>query len=242
MANIHLVLQGKGGVGKSMISSFLSQCIFDKNGEVLCIDTDPVNSTFSGFKALNVQTVKLLEDDQINSRMIDGLIELIAESESDIVIDNGASTFIPIVHYLVNNDVPALLSEMGHKVVIHSVITGGQALTDTIDGFSEMVSRFSNQVKFIVWLNPYWGEVTLNNKKFTDLSIYKAHIDQISSIVEIPLYHPETYGEDIKEMLKAKITFAQSQECKKYSIMTKQRLKLTRLEIFKRIHTALGTI
>ena len=53
MKQIHFVLQGKGGVGKSFISAILAQFIA-KNSEVMCYDTDPVNQTFAAFKALNV--------------------------------------------------------------------------------------------------------------------------------------------------------------------------------------------
>lgn len=50
MAKIHMILQGKGGVGKSFISSKLAQYKVAKGRNLLCIDTDPVNATFYGFK------------------------------------------------------------------------------------------------------------------------------------------------------------------------------------------------
>lgn len=50
MAKIHMVLQGKGGVGKSFIASTLAQHKLAKGKKLLCIDTDPVNATFNGFK------------------------------------------------------------------------------------------------------------------------------------------------------------------------------------------------
>lgn len=42
----HLVLQGKGGVGKSLVSSIIAQYLNQKNYTTICGDTDPVNSTF----------------------------------------------------------------------------------------------------------------------------------------------------------------------------------------------------
>ena len=38
---IHLTLQGKGGVGKSLIAAILAQYLKGKGREVRCIDTDP---------------------------------------------------------------------------------------------------------------------------------------------------------------------------------------------------------
>ena len=52
---VNIVLQGKGGVGKSFIASVMAQYYYSKNKTPLCIDTDPVNATFHGFKALNVK-------------------------------------------------------------------------------------------------------------------------------------------------------------------------------------------
>ena len=50
MSKIHIILQGKGGVGKSLIAAVLAQYKASKGQNPLCIDTDPVNATFNGFK------------------------------------------------------------------------------------------------------------------------------------------------------------------------------------------------
>jgi CO dehydrogenase nickel-insertion accessory protein CooC1 len=59
MSKIHIILQGKGGVGKSLIAAVLAQYKTSKGQNPLCIDTDPVNATFNGFKALNVQRLQI---------------------------------------------------------------------------------------------------------------------------------------------------------------------------------------
>ena len=109
-----MVLQGKGGVGKSLIAAILAQYNVSKGKQPLCIDTDPVNATFHGFKALNVKRLQIMDGDEINPRHFDSLVELIAPSTVDVIIDNGASSFVPLSHYLISNQVPALLQEMGH--------------------------------------------------------------------------------------------------------------------------------
>jgi len=48
---IHMVLQGKGGVGKSFVAAPMAQFLQDKGRDPLCIDTDPVNATFAGYSA-----------------------------------------------------------------------------------------------------------------------------------------------------------------------------------------------
>ena len=132
MAKIHMILQGKGGVGKSLIAAILAQYKMSTGQQPLCIDTDPVNATFHGFKELNVKRLQIMENEEINPRHFDTLVELIAPATDDVIIDNGASSFVPLSHYLNSNQVPALLQEMGHELVVHTVITGSQALTDCL--------------------------------------------------------------------------------------------------------------
>jgi MinD-like ATPase involved in chromosome partitioning or flagellar assembly len=109
MARIHMMLQGKGGVGKSVIAATLAQYLESKGQKPLCIDTDPVNATFHGYKALDVQRLQIMEDDEINPRRFDALVDLMARSSDAVVIDNGASSFVPLSHFLISNEVPALL-------------------------------------------------------------------------------------------------------------------------------------
>ena len=146
MAKIHLVLQGKGGVGKSLIAATLAQYKATNGHRPLCIDTDPINATFAGYEALNVRRLAILEGDEINTRHFDALVELIATSQGDVIIDNGASSFVPLSHYLISNQVPALLHEMGHELVVHTVVTGGQALLDTVSGFAQLAGPASAKV------------------------------------------------------------------------------------------------
>ncbi|HIF9170117.1 TPA: ArsA-related P-loop ATPase, partial [Photobacterium damselae] len=55
MSNIHFFLQGKGGVGKTLISSFTAQYLKEISNDVECIDTDSVNHTFSQYKSFNAK-------------------------------------------------------------------------------------------------------------------------------------------------------------------------------------------
>jgi hypothetical protein len=238
MANIHMVLQGKGGVGKSFIAATLAQYKASKGQHPLCIDTDPINATFHGYKALKVRRLQIMVGDEINSRNFDALVELIASSKGDVIIDNGASSFVPLSHYLISNQVPALLQEMGHVLVVHTVITGGQALFDTLGGFAQLVSQFPKQALFVVWLNPYWGPIELEGKGFEDMKAYKDNKDRVSAIVQIPTLKEETYGRDLSEMLQDRQTFDDALAMDSRTIMTRQRLKIVRGQLYGQLETA----
>jgi hypothetical protein len=238
MAKIHIVLQGKGGVGKSMIASAIAQYKASKGQSPLCIDTDPVNATFEGYKALKARRLNIMDGDEINTRNFDALVELIAPTKNDVIIDNGASSFVALSHYLISNEVPALLQDMGHELIVHTVITGGQALQDTVSGFAQLAGQFPDECLFIVWLNPYWGPIEHEGKGFEQMKAYKDNKDRVSAIIQIPTLKEETYGRDFSEMLQARLTFDEALAMKSLTIMTRQRLKIVRTQIFGHLENA----
>ena len=60
---IHLILQGKGGVGKSVIASWLAEFLISRGRQVRCIDGDPVNRSLSQYKALGAENLDLVNED-----------------------------------------------------------------------------------------------------------------------------------------------------------------------------------
>ena len=238
MAQIHMILQGKGGVGKSMIATVIAQYKASKGQTPLCIDTDPVNRTFHGFKGLNVRALEIMENDEIKSRNFDTLVELIAPSKHDVVIDNGASSFVPLTHYLISNQVPALFKEMGHQLVVHTVITGSQALLDTVSGFAQLASQFPDEALFVVWLNPFWGPIEHEGKSFEQMKAYTANKSRVSAIIKIPALKEDTYGRDLSDMLQDRLTFNEAQSQPSLTIMTRQRLKIIQKGLFDSLDSA----
>lgn len=235
---IHLVLQGKGGVGKSFAASMLAQYLASCGRAALCIDTDPVNATLSGYRALEVRRLQILQDDEIDPRAFDQVIDALASHAGDCVIDNGASSFVPLAHYLISHDVPMLLRQLGRTLRIHTVITGGQALLDTVSGFAQLASQFPEPVSFVVWLNPFWGPIQHEGKGFDAMKAYLAHRTRVSAIVRLPDLKPETYGRDLSDLLQARLTFEEAMASPDLPIMVRQRLTLIRRQIWGQLDAA----
>jgi anion-transporting ArsA/GET3 family ATPase len=82
MAKIHMVLQGKGGVGKSFIAAVIAQYKSEQGATAPVHRHRPGERTFQGFKALNVRLLEIMEGDEINTRNFDTLVELIAPSRT----------------------------------------------------------------------------------------------------------------------------------------------------------------
>lgn len=232
--DIHIILQGKSGVGKSFISSVLTQHLQSKGQEILCIDTDPVNKSFSRYKAFEAVEINLMEDNEINSRKFDELVDLILKTAKEektaaIVIDNGASSFVPFSAYILESGIIRELVEMGHSVNLHTIITGGQAQQDTLLGFKKLTNEFN--VPIIVWLNNYFGTTKVKDSKtgklkdFEEIGLFKKNSEKIQAIVKLPKIKKETFGKDVEEMLSSSMTFDQADKSS-MSFMCKQRLRM----------------
>jgi len=227
MALINMTLQGKGGVGKSLVSTLLAQHYKARGLEPLCFDTDPVNQTFGGFKALGVKRLALgASAGEIDPRAFDGLIEDVLGLPSDavVVIDNGAASFLPLMSYMAENGVVSFLAESGHELRCHTVLTGGQALDDTVMGLEGLFQAFPD-VPVVVWLNEYFGKVEKNGKAFEDTKLYRDNGARIHALVRMAAVRKETFGVDVETMLKARLTFDEAVADPSFSIMARQRLK-----------------
>jgi CobQ/CobB/MinD/ParA nucleotide binding domain len=240
MSTVHLTLQGKGGVGKSVVATLLAQYLRDKGIAAKCFDADPLNQTLAGFAALGVTKVDLMETTEkgrrINPRRFDDLVEQIAlqPGESHVIVDTGSSSFVALVHYLVSNDVAAVLSQTGHELVVHTVVTGGQALLDTLHGVAQLVKQLDS-VRFVVWLNPFWGPIAEDGKSFEQMKTYQDIKKRIETVVNLPAFVDELFPQDIAAMLKERLTFKEAIESPEFSLMSRHRLKVAQRDFYSRL-------
>lgn len=236
--NIHFILQGKGGVGKSFISVLLTQFLTSKNKNVVCIDTDPNNASFFAFSELNVKRIQILNDDnEIEQAKFDGLIEeIIASTEagaSDLVIDSGSSCYINFSTYLLQNEVFTMLKDMGHNVIIHTVVVGGQGALESITSLNQMCKNYRFfEIPLYVWINSFVGEVKIDGKSFAELKIYANNKDVIAGYIEMPMYKNE-FRKDLDEVMTNHITFTTAINSDNYKLMQKQRLKTMQRKFYE---------
>ena len=150
------------------------------------------------------------------------------------VIDNGASTFIPLWSYIVENQVIDILREAGKRLYVHTVITGGQALLDTVNGFRSLAQSTTDQ-NVIVWINEYFGRVERDGKTFPDMAAYTENADKVLGSVHIPKRNPDTFGRDVEDVISRKLTFEEAIANGAFSIMTKQRLRVVQRDLFEQL-------
>jgi Mrp family chromosome partitioning ATPase len=93
---IHLVLQGKGGVRKSVVASWLAEFLIKRGQLVRCIDGDPVNRSFAQYKAFSAEKLDLVNINAVLDRTCyDGFVERFLAEDAVFVLDNGATASSP---------------------------------------------------------------------------------------------------------------------------------------------------
>ena len=212
MARIHMIMQGKGGATKTTTAAMIAQFLKDQGKDPVCIDTDPVNASFHGYKALNVKSLQIMSEGVINARAWDALVEQICRAKKDVVVDNGATSFLSLLSYIEINTSLELFQSFGQEVFIHIPIVGGESLGHCLSGMEQMVKGLSPQgPKFVVWLSPFLGPIEQGGKSFEELPEYKACKKQFEAIIQFPNFTPpETYGRDLSYLLSNNITFAEA--------------------------------
>lgn len=239
-AIVNMSLQGKGGVGKSLVATLLTQYLQGKNIQPKCFDTDPINQTFAGYKALNVQKLRLGNTvDEINPRSFDALMEdfFSIKKDTTYVIDNGSGTYLPLISYMVENEVIDIMESAGHQMIFHAILAGGQAYNDTIEGLEKLFKYFPT-TKCVIWLNEYFGAVEKDNLRFENSDLFNNNIDKIQAVVTLGQFRKETHGLDVQNMMERRQTFDEAITDPTNCIMTKQRLTTVRRSIFTAMEEA----
>jgi len=231
---IHMSLQGKGGVGKSLVAAILSQYLASRGLDVQGIDADPVNHTLSEYQGLGARCLNILKDGSVDQREFDSLMERFLTQSGTFVVDTGASTFIPLWHYVLENHALEQLRERGKRVYIHSVITGGQSLGDTLSGF-EQLAETTQEKNIVVWLNEYFGPISREGERFYEMFECKRHVGKLHGSVAIARRTAETFGRDVEEMICRKLTFDEAVNGSGFTIMAKQRLRIIQHDLFEQL-------
>lgn len=223
---VHFVLQAKGGIGKSFVSTLLAQHVLIETGAVRCFDTDQENTTFVHYSALAVRHIPLADRSRvINPRRFDTLMEVLLTEDANFVVDTGANTFSNLLAYMVENEVFQLLKDAGKLTYVHTIVGGGDVLADTANGFYAIAQKVTG-TRIVLWLNEHFGEIkTAEGKPFAETQAYRLSADRLHGVVTLFRRNPLTFGEDIRKLNTKRHTIMQALTSPEYSLMEKQRLR-----------------
>jgi CobQ/CobB/MinD/ParA nucleotide binding domain len=223
---VHFVLQGKGGVGKTFIASLLAQYYQEQDAPLVCLDTDPVNGSFTAIRSLAVLHINLLAGDRIDVDSVDELIERVVTEDAHFVIDNGAASFVPLSRYMVEHDIAGLIADRGKRIVLHTILTGGSAMLDTAKALEAVIEQFPASVDLIVWLNEFFGPVVTDaGEVFERTPLYERNRTRITGLVRLERLNPDTFGRNLRDMLARQMTFGEADQSSEFRIVARQRLR-----------------
>lgn len=230
---VHFVLQAKGGIGKSFVSTLLAQHVINATGAAKCFDTDQENTTFTHYAGLGVRHVAVTNESRlIDPKRFDGLMETLLTEEGNFVIDTGANTFSNLLAYIVENGVIAMLADMGKTTYIHTIVGGGDTLSDTAGGFYAIAQKVAG-ARVVVWFNEHFGEVkTPEGRAFAETQAFKQSAAKVSGFVTLHRRNAATFGEDIRKLNTKRHTISEALNSAEYTLMEKQRIKTFSRDVF----------
>ena len=230
MATMFITLQGKGGVGKSFLTAAFAQWLVDRGRSVACIDTDTLNPTLLQYEPLKATHIKLSQNHVIDPRALDALVGIVTEAPEDaqVVVDVGSNGFETLMAYEVENGVFALLQELGHQVVVQTVIAGGPDAEETSKGTMALLD--ATDVPVVLWLNEHLGPLEVQSQPITKAKFLHEAKDRILGTVLLPARTQATFGKDTEEMLRQRLTFAQAIE--RFDLMPRTRIKRIQDELW----------
>lgn len=227
---LHFVLQGKGGVGKTVVALLLSQYIAETGEPVTCVDADPVNASFASLSPMTPEHVSIFAGKKVDTGSLDLFTEKLLTADTHFVVDNGAASFVPVSRYLIENDIATMMVDAGRQPVVHTVITGGPTMLDTMKGLASIVADFPPTVRIVVWLNEFFGPiVNANGRPFEELPAYTESKARIFALVH--LHAPsEEATHDLRDMFARRLSFAQALAPENTTILRVQKSRLFRFK------------
>ena len=240
--DVHFIMQGKGGVGKTLVSVLLTQYLKSHDRNVLCIDTDAVNRSFYRFKTFDVKIIPLLQQQEIDSTQFDVMVEQIFNTECDsVVIDSGASTFIPLNKYIKECELVRILLESDCMPYFHTILSGGSDSDDTLTGVVGLLDTFGKneyRPRIAIWHNPHNGSIEWKGKTFSETKVYDSYKEFIDYQIIMPVLDKQLYGKDLELLLKNGQTFDESRQDASIRLMAKHRINTMQKKFYDAIQQA----
>jgi hypothetical protein len=143
MKRLDLILNGKGGVGKSFFAVNFIQFLKDKGIVHTAIDSDNENSTLKRFHP-DTQFLDLS-----NRRELDGIFAAL-EKSSLVVMDCRAASTDLFIDYFAEIDLSAVLSELGAALTLVMPVNHE---SDSVDQIQRLADQFGKKCNYVVIRN-----------------------------------------------------------------------------------------
>jgi len=148
MKRLDLILNGKGGVGKSFFAVNFVQFLKDRGTAHVAIDSDNENSTLKRFHP----DTRFL--DLNNRRELDGIFTPL-EKGNLVVMDCRAASTDLFIDYFTEIDLSAVLSELGAALTLVMPVNHE---SDSVDQIQRLADQFGKKCGYVVVRNAAHSE------------------------------------------------------------------------------------
>jgi len=206
---IDLILNGKGGVGKSFYATNFTQYLKDHQIEHVAIDTDNENSTLKRFHS-DARFVNIGQPQQI-----DELFALLEKTPLVVVDCRAASTDI-FLNYFAELKVFDILASLGASLTVISPVNHD---LDSVEQIRIIAEALSSQCEYLI---------VRNHAHCEQFSIYDASHTRTRLLNELQakeMTMPKLYDWLVAKLNQVNVPISQAIHHSSFSLMDRQRLK-----------------
>jgi hypothetical protein len=226
MKRLDLILNGKGGVGKSFFAVNFVQFLKDKGIPHVAIDSDNENSTLNRFHS-DVRFIDLN-----NRRELDGVFTALEQSELVVMDCRAASTDL-FIEYFDEIDLPTMLETVGAMLTLVMPVNHE---ADSVDQIQRLVDHFKKQCGYVVVRN------AAHSSSFAlfESSEVRAQLAEKLGTHEITM---ERMHDWLVELLNAEnITATTALKHPSFSLLDRQRLQTWQRKFYSAVESAAGLL
>ncbi len=226
MKRLDLILNGKGGVGKSFFAVNFVQFLKDKGIAHVAIDSDNENSTLKRFHP----DTRFLDLD--NRRELDGIFAALDKANLVVMDCRAASTDL-FIEYFAEIDLSAVLSAMGAALTLVMPVNHE---ADSVDQIQRLADQFGKQCSYVVVRN------AAHSDSFTlfESSEVRAQLKDKLGGREIAMSRLQDW---LVEALNAEnLTISAATKHPAFSLLDRQRLQTWQRKLYAEIESVVGLL
>lgn len=228
MNTAHIIMQSKGGTGKSLIAAFLAEYFHEKYSDLKIVSTGSLHYTLEKYKALNV--IKIQHDkknNQINQAKFDDIFNDIETDPRSIIVDTSSNDFISFNDYAIYDELAKIFSEYNKQLIIHCPIVYGRSKDETINCLLQILKDYP-ATPVVIWENEFFGK---SKNSFIHKDLFSSP-NNIIGVVRIGDISSDTEKNAFDKMLENYLLFNEVGKDHRFTAIEKDTLDLIRNKIW----------
>jgi hypothetical protein len=219
---LNLILNGKGGVGKSFLAVNFIQFLKDKSVQFTACDSDNENSTLKRFHP-EAEFINLAQ-----SRSLDEMFRALERTDLAVVDCRAASTDV-FLRYFAAIDVASVLRTLDARLTLLMPVNHE---ADSLDQVQRVVEAMADRARFVIIRNQVHGEA------FTlyDQSSVRVRLLKKLGAKEITMARMEDWL--VEELNRTNMTITIAAKHESFYLLDRQRLATWQRKLYEQIESA----